>query len=101
MLSGLESGIEPGPLNFWFIEELTEQSSRTQEQDVQKNAYSYFLQQIRNNPNAQKVGAKNREQLRRGGGQGSKIQDKNSKVNLIRNSLNKNKRLEIKKKTQG
>ena len=36
MLSGPESGIEPGPLNFWLIEELTEQSNRTQVQDVQK-----------------------------------------------------------------
>ena len=51
MLSGPESGIEPGPLNFRVIEELTEQSSRTQMQDVQKNVVSYFLQQIRNNPN--------------------------------------------------
>ena len=46
----------------------------------------------------QKLYSVSRGKRLRGGGQGSKIQDKNSKVNLIRNSLNKNKRLEISKR---
>ena len=49
----LLSGPKSGPLDLWSSEELTEQS-RTQVEDVQTKC----LQQIMNNPNAQKVMAK-------------------------------------------
>ena len=54
---GPESGIETGPLDYWFSENLNEQR-RTQ---VQKKRDLLFLQKIRNNPTHRRLMQKQKE----------------------------------------